>query len=117
MGLVVKQLAKEDYRSYRKLLDEACYEYLGGLKQSNLQQYRKELQDKRRVTPSRFNFYVKTGSSFVAEKGGEVVGYVAAQIIRYMRGHNKILWIEYVVVKSKFRRQGIGTALLRKLAG
>jgi len=29
----------------------------------------------------------------------------------------KILWIEYVVVKSKFRRQGVGTALLRKLAG
>jgi len=68
------------------------------------------------VASSRFNFYVNRGSTFVAEKDGIVVGYVATQAIPYMRGHDKILWIEYVVVKSKFRRQGVGTALLHKLA-
>ena len=81
MRLIVGQLAKEDYTSCRKLFDEAYYEYLEELKRSNLQQYHKQLQNKRRVTSSRFNFYVKTGSSFVAEKDGEVVGYVATQTI------------------------------------
>jgi L-amino acid N-acyltransferase YncA len=116
MRLIVRQLAKEDYRSYKELFDEAYNEYLEDLKQSNPQKYRKELQDKRKVTLSRFNFYVKTGSSFVAEKSGEVVGYVATQTVPFMRGYDEVLWIEYVVVKSKFRRQGIGTALLRRLA-
>jgi L-amino acid N-acyltransferase YncA len=115
MRLIVRQLAKEDYKSYRKLFDEAYYEYLEGLKQSNLQKYRKELQDRRRVTSSRFDFYVKTGSSFVAEKDGEVVGYVATQTIPFMRGYDRVLWIEYVVVRSRFKRQGIGTALLCRL--
>ena len=115
MRLIVRQLAQEDYRSYRKLFDEAYYEYLEDLKRSNLQRYRRELKDKRRVTSSRFNFYLKTGSSFVAEKRGELVAYVAAQTIPYMRGHDRVLWIEYVVTKHEHRRQGIATALLKKL--
>jgi len=115
MRLIVRQLAKEDYRSYRKLFDEAYYEYLDDLKHSSLQKYRRELQDKRRVTSSRFNFYLRTGSSFVAEKNGEVVAYVATQTIPYMRGHDRVLWIEYIVTKKEYRRQGTATALLEKL--
>lgn len=115
MRLVVRQLAKEDFEPYRRLFDEAYYEYLEGLKQSNPPQYRKELQDRRKVTSSRFNFYLKTGSSFAAEKDGTVVGYVATQTIPYMRGHDKVLWIEYIVTKKEHRRQGIATALTKKL--
>jgi len=117
MKLIVREMIRKDYKPYKELFDEAYNEYLENLRQNNPLQYQKEKQDTRKVTPSRFNFYLKTGSSFVAEKGGVVVGYVAAQTIRYMQGHDKALWIEYVVVKSKFRRQGVGTALLRKLGG
>jgi RimJ/RimL family protein N-acetyltransferase len=115
MKLIVRQLVKKDYRPYKKLFDEAYYEYLEGLKQKDLQQYHEEKQNKRKVTSSRFNFYVKTGSSFVAEKDGTVVGYVATQTIPYMRGHDKVLWIEYIVTKKEHRRQGVATALLKKL--
>jgi len=115
MRLIVRQLAKEDYKSYRKLFDEAYYEYLEDLKQSNLQQYRKELQDKRRVTSFRFKFYVNTGSSFVAEKGGEVIGYVASQTVNYQHGVDRLLWIEYIVTKKEHRRQGVATLLLKRL--
>jgi RimJ/RimL family protein N-acetyltransferase len=32
-----------------------------------------------------------------------------------MRGHDKVLWIEYIVTTKEHRRQGIATALLKKL--
>jgi RimJ/RimL family protein N-acetyltransferase len=115
MELTIRQLAKRDFTPYKKLFDEAYYEYLEGLEQSDPQQYRNELYDKRKVTLSRFNFYLGTGSSFVAEKDGVVVGYIATQTIPYMRGHDKTLWIEYIVTKKEYRRQGVGTALLKKL--
>lgn len=115
MGLVVRQLAKEDFEPYRRLFDEAYYEYLENLKHSNLPRYRKEVQDKRKVTSSRFNLYLKTGSSFAAEKNGEVIGYVASQTINYQHGVDKLLWIEYIVTKKEHRRHGVATLLLKKL--
>jgi len=111
----VRQLAKEDYKSYKQLFDDAYYEYLENLKENNTQQYHKEVQDKRKVTSARFNFYLNAGSSFVAEENGEVVGYVATQTISFMRGLDRVLWIEYIVTKKDHRRQGIATALLKKL--
>jgi L-amino acid N-acyltransferase YncA len=115
MRLIIRQLVKSDYKPYKQLFEEAYYEYLEGLKQDNLQQYQREIQSKREVTFSRFNFYLKTGSSFAAEREGKVIGYVATQTIPYMRGHDKVLWIEYIVTKKECRRHGVGTALLRNL--
>jgi RimJ/RimL family protein N-acetyltransferase len=115
MKLIVRPLAKEDFEPYRRLFDEAYYEYLEALKLSNPSQYRRELQDKRKVTSFRFNFYLKTGSSFVAEKNGEVIGYVASQTINYQHGVDRLLWIEYIVTKKEHRRRGVATLLLKKL--
>jgi len=67
------------------------------------------------VSRGRFNFYLKAGNSFVAEEKGRVIGYVASQTASFMHGVEKLLWIEYVVVKSEYRRQGIGEALLQRL--
>ena len=115
MKLIVRQMVKEDYKLYKRLFDEAYYEYLQDLKRSNPQQYHKEIQNKRKVTSSRFNFYLNTESSFVAEKNGEVIGYVASQTINYQHGVDKLLWIEYIVTKKEHRRQGVATLLLKKL--
>lgn len=115
MRLIVRPLAQQDYKPYKKIFDQAYYEYLEDLKRNNPQQYHKEVKDKRKVTRFRFNFYLRTGSSFVAEKDGEVVAYVATQTIHYMRGHDRVLWIEYVVTKHEHRQQGMATALLRRL--
>jgi len=111
----VRQLTREDYEPYKKLFDEAYTEYLENLRLNNPQQYQKEKQDKREVTRSRFSFYLSTGSSFVAEEKTKVIGYVASQTISYMHGVDKLLWIEYMVVKPEHKRQGIATALLHKL--
>jgi len=115
MALIVRPMNNEDYEPYKKLFEEAYSEYLESLRLNNPQQYKKEKLEKRKVTQARFSFYLKTGSSFVAEDKGKVIGYIASQTISYMRGFDKLLWIEYVVVKIERRRRGVGTALLNKL--
>ena len=113
--MIVRQLNEKDYEPYKALFEEAYSEYLELLRLSNPQQYRREKQEKRKVTRARFNFYLKTGSSFVVEENGEVIGCVASQTASYMHGVDKLLWIEYVVVKSQYRREGVGTALMNRL--
>jgi L-amino acid N-acyltransferase YncA len=83
------------------------------LKQGNPQQYTKEREKRRKITRSSFNFYLTTGSTFVAEENGEAIGYVASQRVPSMHGVG--LWIEYIVIQKEFRRRGIGAALLQKL--
>jgi len=114
--LIIRKMHEKDYEAYKLLFDEAYGEYLESLRHGNPEQYRKERCEMRAVSNERFDFYLKTGSSFVAQEKGEVIGYVASQTISYMRGLDKVLWIEYVVVKSEFKRHGIGAALLRRLA-
>lgn len=114
-GVIVREMNENDYRPYRTLFEEAYTGYLESIRLNNRQQYLKEKQEKREVTRSRFNFYLNTGSSFVAEEKGEVIGYVASQTVFYMHGSDKLLWIEYIVVKPEHRRKGTGTALLQKL--
>jgi len=111
----IRSIEVKDFEVFRRLFEEAYVEYLELLKHKNLQQYQKEKQEKREVTRARFNFYLKTGSSFVAEENGKVVGYIASQTTCFMHGADKLLWIEYIVVRPDFRRSGIGFALLRKL--
>jgi len=108
-------LKERDCKAYKRLFEEAYAEYLSFLKRRDPQQYLKEQQETREVTHARFDFYLKAGSSFVAEENGEVVGYVASQTVPFMHGVDKLLWIEYVVVHSKYRRHGIGTALMLRL--
>ena len=115
MQVIIRQIEEKDYEAFRRLFDEAYSEYLEFLKQKNPTQYLKERQERKEITLARFNFYRKTGSSFVVEEDGKVVGYVASQIVGFMHDVDRLLWIEYIVVQQKFRRRGTGLALLRKL--
>jgi L-amino acid N-acyltransferase YncA len=112
---MIRQLEEKDYEVYKRLFLEAYNEYLESLKSKDPFQYKIEKQEKRTVSRERFNFYLNTGSSFVAEEEGKVTGYVASQTVSFMHGVDKLLWIEYIVVKSKLRRRGTGTALMRRL--
>lgn len=112
--MIIRQMEEKDYEAFKSLFEEAYGEYLESLKDRDPQKYQKELKEERKVTHARFEFYLKTGSSFVAEDG-EVIGYVVSQTLNFMRGFDRLLWIEYIVVKRKFRRRGTGLALLSKL--
>ena len=111
--MIVRGIEEKDDQVFKRLFDQSFSEYLEFLKQENPQQYLKELKERREVTRSGFNFYLKAGCSFVAEENGEVVGYVASQRVPSM--YNVDLWIGYIVVQKEFRRRGIGLALLQKL--
>ncbi len=113
--MLIRKLEDKDYEDCKRLFEEAYSEYLDFLKHQNHQQYQKERKERIEVTRARFDFYLKTRNSFVAEENGEVVGYVVSQTVNFMRDVDKLLWIEYIVVQREFRRQGIGFALLRKL--
>jgi len=113
--LIVKQIIKKDYEPFKRLFEEAYKEYLEFLRLNNPQQYERAKQEKMKVTQARFKFYLKTRSSFVAEEKGKVVGYLASQTVPYLHGVDKLLWIEYIAVKSEHKKHGIGTALLRRL--
>ncbi|MFQ6125311.1 MAG: GNAT family N-acetyltransferase [Candidatus Heimdallarchaeota archaeon] len=108
-------MEEKDYEEFRSLFEEAYSEYLESLSHENPQQYLKELQERKEVTRARFEFYFQMGSCFVAEEDGRVVGYVASQLIHFMHGVDKPLWIEYIVAKFTFRWRGISLVLLHKL--
>lgn len=111
----IRPIEEKDYEDYKNLFEEAFSEYLKFLKHENPDQYMKEKKEKRAITHSRFDFYLKTGSIFVAEQDENIVGYVASQTLPFMHGVDRLLWIEYIVVQKKFRRKRIGLALLRRL--
>ena len=113
--MTIRRIEEKDCEAFRRLFEEAYVEYLEFLKHKNPQQYLQEIREKKEVTRPRFDFYLETGSSFVAEENGKVVGYLASQTVHFMHGVDRLLWIEYIVVQPEFRRQGIGLALLREL--
>jgi len=111
--LIVRGVEEKDFEVFKRFFDEAFAEYLEFLKRSNPRRYVKELEEKREVVRSSFDFYLSSGSTFVAEEDGKPVGYVASQNVPSMHGLD--LWIEYIVVQKEFRRRGVGLALLQRL--
>ena len=111
----VRLLEERDFEAFRTLFDEAFSEYLEFLRHENPKQFSKEVEEREEITREGFDFYLKTGTTFVAEEEGKVVGYVASQTMPSLHGINKELQVEFIVVQKKFRRQKIGLALLAKL--
>jgi aminoglycoside 6'-N-acetyltransferase I len=111
----VRLLQEKDFEAFKRLFDEAYSEYLEFLRHRSHEQFLGEVEEKEEITREGFDFYVQTGTSFVAEERGKVVGYVASQTMPSLHGINKALWIEYIVVQQKFRKRKIGLALLSRL--
>ena len=111
----VRLLEEKDFGAFKALFDEAFSEYLEYLQHENPEQFLKEVTQREEVTREGFDFYLKTGSTFVAEEKGKVIGYVAGQTVPSLHGVNKELWVGFIVVQKEFRRRKIGLALLAKL--
>jgi len=111
----LRLLEERDFEAFATLFNEAFSEYLEFLRRENYEQFLKEVAEREEVTREGFDFYFKTGTTFVAEKEGKVIGYVVSQTVPSLHGINKDLWVAFIVVQKKFRRQRIGLALLAKL--
>lgn len=113
--MLIRQIEEKDYEAFKGLFEEAYSEYLEWLSREKPRKHLKESIERKKISRARYDFYLKNGTCFVAEEGGEVVGYVASQTVDFMHGVDKLLWIEYVVVRRGFRKRGVGLALLRRL--
>jgi L-amino acid N-acyltransferase YncA len=111
----VRPLEERDFEAFRTLFDEAYCEYLEFLRHESHEQFLEAVKKREEVSREGFAFYLRTGTSFVAEEGGKVIGYVASQTMPSLHGINKTLWVEYIVVQQKFRRRKIGLALFVQL--
>ncbi len=113
--MIIRLMREKDYKPIKRLFDEAYDEYLEFLRLNNSERYSREMRERQKVTHASFDFFIKAGSSFVAEEKGEVIGYEISQTISDLHGINNVLMAEYIVVNAKYRRQGVATALLQKL--
>jgi predicted N-acyltransferase len=77
--VIVREIKEKDYEVFKSLFNDAFSEYVEFLKRENPQQYKKGLRERREITRSGFEFYLGTGSSFMALENRRVVGYVASQ--------------------------------------
>jgi L-amino acid N-acyltransferase YncA len=108
-------MQKQDFESIRRLFDEQYDEYLGFLQLNDPQRYDIEKRERQEVDRTSFEFFLNTGSSFVAEEKHEVIGYVISQTMSDVHGMNDVLLVEEIAVKAKYRRKGIATALFQKI--
>jgi RimJ/RimL family protein N-acetyltransferase len=111
----VRLLEEKDFEAFRRLFDDSYFEYLEFLRSRSHEQFLEAAEEREEVTRQGFDFYLKSGTTFVAEEEGKVIGFVASHTMPSLHGIGKELWIEYIVVQKEFRRQKIGLALLAKL--
>ena len=106
-----RPIRKSDYRRIRDIENTTLEEYVRYLEMTG---------EKDTVTPSltlsRFRHYIKQRSSFVAEVEGTIVGYILSQPTSFVHNSRRELWLDYIAVVPEYRRKGIGSSLLAKVA-
>ncbi|NLI73643.1 MAG: GNAT family N-acetyltransferase [Euryarchaeota archaeon] len=110
-------LTDEDRVSVR-MLELACIrEYVETIMEQNWEDFDQEVRQKLGASASgSFSHYRDAGLSFVAKESNKVVGFIFAQIIPWISGIEKAVWVENMGVDPEFRRMGIGYLLMRRLA-
>jgi L-amino acid N-acyltransferase YncA len=113
----IAPLADEDRVSVR-MLELACIrEYVEGPMGRKWDEFDNETRQKLGASASgSFSHYRDSHLSFVAREGDQVIGFVFAQIMSWIDGIEKAVWVENIGVDSEYRRMGVGYALLRHLA-
>ncbi len=110
-------LTDEDRVSVR-MLELACIrEYVETIIGKKWEEFDQEVRQKLGASASgSFSHYRDSGLSFVAKEGDKVVGFVFAQMIPWVDGIEKAIWVENIGLDPEFRRMGIGYMLMRRLA-
>jgi len=107
---IVRPLEGRDFEAVSKIQGAMVEEY-----QDYLRRIKKQDRIRLCVNEAYFDYYVKTGSSFVAEIGHKVVGFVLSQTVNFMHGDERLLWLEDIAVLPQFRRREVCSALVPKI--
>ena len=114
----VRLMEERDLEAVNKIRDANTLEHLKSLQKTDPKRYSNVVKWSRHwrtVRTGFFSFYLKSGSSFVAEAKGKVIGFVFSQTIEFMHSEKRMMWVEYIGVLKEFQRHGIGQALLTKV--
>lgn len=110
-------LSDEDRVTVR-MLELACIkEYVEGPMNRKWEEFDQETRQKLGASASgSFGHYRSSGLSFVAKEGDQLIGFVFAQMMPWIDGIEKAVWVENIGVDPEYRRMGVGYMLLRHLA-
>jgi ribosomal protein S18 acetylase RimI-like enzyme len=103
----IRKLAARDYRSVKKIERIIVDEYLRYLKETG-----EEDAIEPWITLEYFNHYVRAQTSYVAEIGRKLVGFILSQQTSFIHGAKKEIGLEYIAILPASRRKGIGTMLM-----
>lgn len=110
-------LTDEDRASVRLLELRCIREYVETIMGKPWDEFPREVREKLGASASgSFAYYRDSGLSFVAKEGDQVVGFVFAQVMQWIDGIEKAVWVENIGVDPEFRRMGIGYLLMKRLA-
>jgi ribosomal protein S18 acetylase RimI-like enzyme len=106
----IRRLAAKDYTAVKKIERIVVEEYLQYLRRT-----REEDTIEPWITPDYFNHYFRAKTSYVAELGHNIVGFLFSQPTSYLHSAKREIWLEYIAVLPETRRMRIGTALMSKV--
>lgn len=115
---MIRPIEEKDYEAFMRLYEEAYFEYLEWLRYENPSRHLAEQKRRTwgRLSRERFDYYLGTESTFVAEDDDGILGYIASQTVNFLHGVNKLLWIEYIVVTPKCEgRRRVCLVLLNRI--
>ncbi len=110
MKVRIRRLASKDYQAVKKIERIIVDEYLHYLKETG-----EEDTIEPWITPQYFNHYVRTKTSYAAEAGRKVVGFIFTQPTAYIHSARREIWLEYIAVLPEIRKKGIGSRLISKI--
>lgn len=110
-------LSDEDRVSVR-MLELACIqEYVEGPMKRSWDEFDQETRQKLGASASgSFSHYRDSKLSFVAKEGDRIIGFIFAQMLPWIDGIERAVWVENLGVDKEFRRMGVGYMLLKRLA-
>lgn len=114
----VRLMEERDSEAVDKIREANTLEYLKSLQKTDPKRYSNIVERSihwHTVSKDFFNFYLESGSSFVAETKDKVVGFVFSQTIEFMHSEKRMMWVEYIGVLKEFQRHGIAQSLLTKV--
>jgi len=85
----IRRLAAKDYTAVKKIERIIVEEYLQYLRRT-----REEDTIEPWITPDYFNHYFRTKTSYVAELGHNLVGFILSQPTSYLHDAKREIWLE-----------------------
>ena len=58
------------------------------------------------------NYYLDQKGLIIAEQDGKIIGYILTQIMAWVHGIKKAVWIEHIGTHPEYRKNGVAVRLL-----